>query len=231
MPPCEALTTTAPRASASAMRVMLSATAIGAGEPGMEGSQRGRSKIASSRPFGASAPCTCQIFAGTMALITGPALRFRSRSVEEGGGAILDLALDRTCEEMQEARQFEVDSDEILVDLDAACDCLHQRDDLEIQAVLVPGIVERLHIGRDLGPDLGEALVNAAFGSVAPEPVRDRDGDRFGRGLHVTETPGLPITLPPGLIWVAWGSKRERSLPNAELKVRSEIAGSVWKIE
>jgi len=47
----------------------------------------------------------------------------------------------------------------------------------------------------------------------------------------VTETPGLPITLPLGLIWVAWGSKRERSLPNAELKVRSEIAGSVWKIE
>src|SRR5438105_12733447 len=41
MPPCEALTTTAPRASASAIRVMLSATTIGAAEEGIAGgSQR-----------------------------------------------------------------------------------------------------------------------------------------------------------------------------------------------
>src|SRR5438067_1267974 len=40
MPPCEALTTTAPLASASAMRVMLSATAIGAGEAGIAGLEK-----------------------------------------------------------------------------------------------------------------------------------------------------------------------------------------------
>src|SRR6267378_614965 len=37
MPPCEALTITAPRASAPATRVMLSATTTGAGEGGMRG--------------------------------------------------------------------------------------------------------------------------------------------------------------------------------------------------
>src|SRR5205085_4209604 len=39
MPPCEALTTTAPRASASATRVMLSAMTIGAAEEGIAGAR------------------------------------------------------------------------------------------------------------------------------------------------------------------------------------------------
>src|SRR5205085_11815366 len=41
MPPCEALTTTAPRASASATRVMLSAMTIGAAEEGIAGGSQG----------------------------------------------------------------------------------------------------------------------------------------------------------------------------------------------
>src|ERR1051326_4931151 len=126
------------------------------------------------------------------------------RAFEEGGGAILDLALDRAGDDVQQARQFEIDPDKILVDLDAAGDCLHQRDDAEIERVIVPAVVERLHIGRDLGADLGEAIVDAALGAVAAELVRDRDGDRFSRGLHMVgtlgETPGLPMAPPTGLM-------------------------------
>jgi acetyl-CoA carboxylase biotin carboxyl carrier protein len=43
------------------------------------------------------------------------------------------------------------------------------------------------------------------------------------------ETPGLPIVLPAGLMRPS-GNARDHC-PMAELKVRSEIAGSVWKIE
>src|SRR5439155_20603771 len=43
------------------------------------------------------------------------------------------------------------------------------------------------------------------------------------------QTPSLPAALPPGLM--APGKRRETSPPMPELKVRSGIAGSVWKIE
>src|SRR5204863_8920299 len=49
MPPCEALTTTAPRASASATRVMLSAMTIGAAEEGIAGGSQQRMLPASCR--------------------------------------------------------------------------------------------------------------------------------------------------------------------------------------
>jgi acetyl-CoA carboxylase biotin carboxyl carrier protein len=39
----------------------------------------------------------------------------------------------------------------------------------------------------------------------------------------------LPAALPPGLM--APDQRQETAPPMAELKVRSEIAGSVWKIE
>jgi acetyl-CoA carboxylase biotin carboxyl carrier protein len=45
-------------------------------------------------------------------------------------------------------------------------------------------------------------------------------------------TPGLPAALPPGLMRFHAGVQRGETSPiMAELKVRSEIAGSVWKIE
>src|SRR5436190_7802950 len=251
MPPCEALTTTAPRASASATRVMLSAMTIGAAEEGIAGElARGRPKIASSRRLGASAPCTSRMpsspgdgqvhlskarapeewvptFAGTATLIPDRALRLRLRTLQEGGGAVFDAALDCLCEQVQEPRQFEIDPDKIIVDLDATGDRLHHCDDPEIEAVIVPGIVERFDVGPYLGTDRGEPLVDAPLGPVAAELVRDRDGDRFGRGQHMGGNTGVADRAPARFDAGRTSQARDHS-PMPELKVRSEIAGSVW---
>src|SRR5438270_7995979 len=151
-------------------------------------------------------------------------------SLEQGAGAVFDAALDRPGEQVQQARQAELDRDAIVQGLDAAGDRLHHRDDPEIEPVILPGVIERFDVRRDLAADRGEALVDPALGLLAPEAVRDRDGDRLCRGQHIRETPGLPAPLPPGLMRRRDGSDKGGSRM-AETTVKSEIAGSVWKIE
>src|SRR5437588_7489310 len=125
MPPCEALTTTAPRASASAIRVMLSATTIGVAEEGIAGgSQReGCEHHAGSVERWTSATAVLPL---TPALSPQAGRGFRSGTAgapsprsrgegwgegpdwlalplggaEEGGGAVFDAALDRAGEQV-----------------------------------------------------------------------------------------------------------------------------------
>ena len=62
---------------------------------------------------------------------------------------------------MQQARQGQLDLDEILVNLDPAGDRLHHRDDPEIEVIAVPIVIERLDVSRHLGPDRGETVIDA----------------------------------------------------------------------
>src|SRR5207248_8836085 len=262
MPPCEALTTTAPRASASATRVMLSAMTIGAAEEGIAWGSQQRMLPASCRQrraldkryrcvaphptaAGAAATLSPQAGRGFCSGIAGtPSPRSRGEGwgegpdwlalplggSEEGGGAVFDAALDCLCEQVQEARQFEIDPDKIIIDLDATGDRLHHCDDPEIEAVIVPGIVERFDVGPYFGADRGEPLVDAPLGPVAAQLVRDRDGDRVGAGQHMGGNIGVADRAPARFDAGRTSHVRDHSRVPA-LKVRSEIAGSVWKIE
>src|SRR5438128_4396544 len=134
--------------------------------------------------------------AETTISIPDRALRLRFRTLQEGGGAVFDAALDCLCEQVQEARQFEIDPDKIIIDLDATGDRLHHCDDPEIEAVIVPGIVERFDVGPYVGADRGEPFVDAPLGPVAAQLMRDRDGDRFGRGQHMGRNTGVADRAP-----------------------------------
>src|ERR1700746_539738 len=101
MPPCEALTTTASFASASLIRVMLSATAIGAREAGIGRTRSGQlPRRLLRRWLAAQARSPDRPSRGTSGsrggLRLSPGRRtlgFGLRWFEEGGGAVLELAL------------------------------------------------------------------------------------------------------------------------------------------
>src|SRR5207302_10988884 len=140
MPPCEALTTTAPRASASAIRVMLSATTIGAAEEGIAGdSQReGCEHHAGSVERWTSATAVLPLTPasprkrgeGFAAALPGlPSPRSRGEGwgegpdwlalplgvAVEGGGGVFDAVVDCLCAQVLEARQFAINSVTIVI--------------------------------------------------------------------------------------------------------------------
>src|SRR5579885_2590734 len=150
------------------------------------------------------------------------------RRVQQRPARLLDPAGHGLGDHVQQPRQAQFDADILLLHIDPPGDGLEHHRGTKVEFVPVPFVVERLYVLRDLGPDRGESAVDATLGFLAPETVRNRDGDRFGAGHHSRLTPRLRQTLRKGLMQ---GSFVEVVLRMAEVRVRSEIAGSVWKLE
>src|SRR5260370_16155568 len=85
---------------------------------------------------------------------------------------------------MQQPGQPQLDADKLVVNLDPAGDRLHQYRCGKVEAVILPVVIERLYVLRDLAAYRLEAMVDPALRFVAGEMVRDRVSDGVERGRH-----------------------------------------------
>src|SRR5260370_15710362 len=85
---------------------------------------------------------------------------------------------------MQQPWQTQLDADKLVVDLDPTGDRLHQYRCGKVESVILPPVIERLYVLRDLATYRIEAMLDPTLRFVAAEMVRDRDGDGFECSDH-----------------------------------------------
>ena len=100
-----------------------------------------------------------------------------SGSVEKQSSFATDAADNLVGEHMQQQWQPDLNTNDIVIDIDPADNGLPHRRDGKVETVAGLGVLDRVNETRQLRANMPESVVKPALRAVAAEPVGDRNDD------------------------------------------------------